>query len=83
MESYLIFLVLITLLEPRDCFLSYPASGFLLNQFFTAFNASYELADKFSNQFTDGENCVRKCKTNDRKICHFKLTLRNYQTMGG
>lgn len=80
MNTIWFFLVVITF-DLGACFLTYPLSQNLLNQIFGAINSS-DATDLLSHA-VDGGTCVRKCRRNEHKICHFNFTLKHYQVLSG
>lgn len=85
MKSLLIFSV-ITILCCTNvyCFLSYPISNHVLNEFLKVLNVIDSNYEKdLLKHAVGGESCNRECQENDRKICYFNFTLKHYQTLGG
>lgn len=85
MKSFL-FVSLITIFCIRHvvCFLTYPISSHILHEFLDTLNASKINIEKdLLSHAVPGENCIRECSENDRKICYFNFTLKHYQTLGG
>lgn len=77
-------LALIFILKQHVCFLSYPFGDQVLGELFDTFDVqSNHHKSDLLNHSVKGESCSRVCRENDRKICHFTLTVKNYQIMGG
>lgn len=77
-------LLLVFCIDHGICFLSYPISSHVLNQFLMAFKANEKSdGDELMKHAVSGDKCVRECILNDHKVCYFNFTLKHYQTMGG
>lgn len=42
-----------------------------------------EIESDLMRYAVDGEECVRKCAKNDKRVCHYNFTIRYYQILGG
>lgn len=84
--NFLLFsaLIAVTYLQCSQCFLTYPVSNDYLNEFLSALHAA-ELSKDMDllDHAIPGEDCLRECRENDRKVCYFNFTLKSYQVLGG
>lgn len=86
-SSCLIFAIFVQF-SCLDGFIIYPFNGDVwLKKFLDAFApvpiVTPNLDIDLMKHAIDGENCVRKCAKNDKRVCYFKFTLRHYQVLGG
>ncbi|XP_070495178.1 uncharacterized protein [Chironomus tepperi] len=73
-------IILIISLSYSVAFIPYPfVTNYLLESFLKDIKADQIDLDNF----TIGTECQRKCIPNDRRICHFNMTIKSFQIMGG
>lgn len=86
MKTSFLFLILVisSVFNVRECFLTYPFSGHILDQILGAANSSHDVnSEDLLRLAVDGADCKRKCEEGKRLICRFDFTLRHSQVMGG
>jgi hypothetical protein len=92
MKSFLVSLIIVLNLYGQHGFITYPfISADWLIRFLDSIAPNVEhLVPTSSIHELDvmkyavaGEDCVRKCAKDDKKVCYFKFTLRYYQVLGG
>lgn len=84
--SLVIYCVLIAFasLQCRLCFLTYPITNDILDEFLNSLEVAEISEEKdLLDHAIPGEECLRVCKENDRKVCFFNFTLKSYQVLGG
>lgn len=84
MKTFVLFVVTVMNIKFISCFLSYPfVADQLLQPFLESLEGINEEIDKdLMSRAIAGEKCMRECRKNDRKVCHFNFTLKHYQVLG-
>ena len=84
MKTVVIFIAFIISIKCIQCFLPYPfTADQLLQPFLESLGtADEEIETNLMKHAIAGESCIRECKNNDKKVCHFNFTLKHYQVMG-
>jgi hypothetical protein len=96
MKSFLFILLFVLLnLNRLNGFITYP---FTSNQWLDKILSSIQpieeiivpkivkdidIEEDLMKYAINGEECVRKCAKNDKRVCHYNFTLRYYQVLGG
>ena len=79
MNLKLSFLIII-FLNYSLAFIPYP---FLTDNLLKLFLNELKIDQIDLENFTLGYDCQRKCIQNDRRICHFNMTIKAFQIMSG
>lgn len=84
MKTFLSVLVVIIFVHFSFGFLPFPLVDELLEPFLNSLNIRNKEFDKnIIEKAVKGEECMRKCHVDDRKVCYFNFTLKHYQVMSG
>jgi hypothetical protein len=82
--SFILLVILVVHFHCHLCFLTYPISNDILDEFLSSLQI-VELSEEkdLLKHAIPGEECSRECRENDRKVCFFNFTLKSYQVLGG